>query len=238
MKTRRTRKLDRLNQNLDSFLDTLTNTVGVLMFVSLFVSLIAVQAGKTRTTVVTPLVTETNKKPRFFELAANKVTYIDDASIDRQIEKVLGESSCRKPQEPATNEDMIAYNDYMLDVREYQLCLSNQAERLTRFRPSTPYYQARLVDRKASAWLYEPVKDKQGEAIANLAKKNSEFNLVLAKLDPSEDYLAMIVRPDSFEAFRQARELAWKQGFKVGWEPQNSGVPIIFGSGGRNIGIQ
>ncbi len=91
MRKRRTRKPSPLNQNLDSFLDTLTNTVGVLMFVSLFISLIAVQSSKTRTVIVqTPLVTDTNKKPRFFEIRANKVIYIDDKQVDRQIEEFLG----------------------------------------------------------------------------------------------------------------------------------------------------
>ena len=63
---------------------------------------------------------------------------------------------------------------------------------------------------------------------------------MLAKLDPKKDYLAFLVRPNSFEAFQVAREQAWKQGFKVGWEPQNTNDPITFGlgSGGRSVGIQ
>lgn len=44
--------------NLDSFLDIMTNTVGVLMFVSLFITLVAVQSG---TTIRTPLVSQTEK---------------------------------------------------------------------------------------------------------------------------------------------------------------------------------
>lgn len=61
-------------QNLDSFLDVLTNTVGVLMFVSLFVSLVAVESA---TIVRTPLVSSTQKTPQFFEIRGNRVVYID-----------------------------------------------------------------------------------------------------------------------------------------------------------------
>jgi hypothetical protein len=240
MRKRRARKPSPLNQNLDSFLDTLTNTVGVLMFVSLFISLIAVQSSKTRTAIVkTPLITDTNKKPRFFEIRANKVIYIDDKQVDRQIEEFLGELNCQKPEDPQNKNDLAIYNDYMLQTREYQLCLTNQAQRMKDFRPKTTNYQVRLVDYKSSAWLYEPIKNAKGDSITSLAKPNSQFNKALDSLNPQQEYLAFIVRPDSFEAFRQARQQAWKQGFRVGWEPKKTEVPIIFSSsGGRNIGIQ
>jgi hypothetical protein len=238
MRKRVTRKSKHINQNLDSFLDTLTNTVGVLMFVSLFISLLALQAGKERATILTPLVSQTDKKPRFFELSENKITYIDDESIDRQIEEFLGESSCQKPQEPENMQDLSRYNDYTLAIREYQLCLTNQAQGLQTFRPKNSYYQASLIDAKAFAWEYTPLNNEQGENVNTLKQKNSEFSKVLTQLDPNKDYLAFLVRPNSFEAFRVARDRAWKQGFKVGWEPQNPNEPITFGSGGRNVGIQ
>jgi hypothetical protein len=241
MRKRRNRKPSPLNQNLDSFLDTLTNTVGVLMFVSLFMSLIAVQSGKARTvvTVLTPLVTETSKKPRFFEVRANQVTYIDDENVDGQIEDFLGKMSCKKPEKTKNTDDILLKSDYELQVQEYQLCLGDRAARLKNFRPKTSHYQVKLVDPKSYAWQYEPIKNAQGDSVASLAQKNSEFSKVLAKFNPQKDYLAFIVRPDSFEAFRQARQLAWQQGFNVGWEPQNPDDPIGFSSsGGRDIGIQ
>jgi hypothetical protein len=238
MRKRVIRKRNHPNQNLDSFLDTLTNTVGVLMFVSLFISLMALQAGKQQVSIQTPLVSQTNKKPRFFELSNNKITYIDDESIDRQIEQFLGESSCQKPQEPESMQDLSRYNDYTIALREYQLCVTQQAQNLQTFQPKNSHYQASLIDVKAFAWEYKSLDNKQGEDINSLKQKNSEFNTVLAKLNPQENYLAFLVRPNSFEAFRVAREQAWKQGFKVGWEPQNADEPITFGSGGRSVGIQ
>ncbi|CCQ61967.1 hypothetical protein [Crocosphaera watsonii] len=82
MRTRRYRQLNSPSQNLDSFLDILTNTVGVLMFISLFITVVAVESS---TIVTTPLVSNTEKKPRFFEVRNNKIYYIDDEEVDRQI---------------------------------------------------------------------------------------------------------------------------------------------------------
>ena len=43
MSRRRIRENNAPSQNLDSFLDILTNTVGLLMFIGLFISLLAVE---------------------------------------------------------------------------------------------------------------------------------------------------------------------------------------------------
>lgn len=64
------RKLAVPGQNLDSFLDILTNTVGVLMFVSLFVTLIAVEADSI---VRTPLATKTQKTQDFLRFEMEKL---------------------------------------------------------------------------------------------------------------------------------------------------------------------
>ena len=51
----------------------------------------------------------------------------------------------------------------------------------------------------------------------------------------------IVVKADSYEAFRAAREVAWKQGFDVGWEPQTVDTELAFnvlGSGGRAVNIQ
>ena len=47
-----------------------------------------------------------------------------------------------------------------------------------------------------------------------------------------------MVSPDSFDAFRVARQKAWSLGFEVGWEPISQDRILVFGSGGRSIGVQ
>ena len=78
MRSRVRRRNNHVNQNLDSFLDILTNTVGVLMFISLFVTLIAAGSSpKTQITIQTPLSSPTEKESLWFEIQNNKVSHLN-----------------------------------------------------------------------------------------------------------------------------------------------------------------
>jgi hypothetical protein len=236
MNRRRHLKPARPTQNLDSFLDILTNTVGVLMFISLFISLISIQAS---TTIRTPLVSKSEKKAHYFEVRGKRVIYLDDAAIDRQLTMLVSSlPKCNRPNIPQ-NLDSYFYQYYLDDMAEYEACASRAFERLKGFQAQTENYNVRLVG--VDALMYEPTAENSGESIKELAKSNSEFGAVLRRLNPQTDYLAFIVRPDSFSAFRAAREQAWKKGFDIGWEPQSVEKPIVFnisGSGGRAVGVQ
>lgn len=232
MRTRRRRKNSKPNQNLDSFLDILTNTVGVLMFISLFVSLIAVEADSI---VKTPLASETKKTARFFEIRENKVTYLNDQEVGEAMDQVIGNlPSCNKPDFDLDS----ASAEYLSGMQFYKSCVQNRANRLINFRTQTEFYDIIMVDARTFTMRYDPIPNKLGENVEELALADSKFNQVLEELDPQKDYLAFIVRPDSFPSFRAAREQAWEQGFQVGWEPHKTEDPIVFGSGGRAIGVQ
>ena len=232
MRTRKRRRNSKPDQNLDSFLDILTNTVGVLMFISLFVTLIAVEADSI---VKTPLASETKKTARFFEIRENKVTYLNTGKVGEDMDRVVGNlPSCNKP-----NFDLdSASADYLSGMQFYKSCVQNRANRLINFRTQTEFYNITMVDARTFTMNYEPIPNKPGENAEELALTDSKFNQALAELDPQKDYLAFIVRPDSFASFRAAREQAWGQGFQVGWEPHKTEDPIVFGSGGRAIGVQ
>ncbi|MFM6041337.1 MAG: hypothetical protein ACKPCC_01790, partial [Dolichospermum sp.] len=105
-------------------------------------------------------------------------------------------------------------------------------------RAETKYYEIELVDLKSLSWRYNPKSSNNGESGIELNRSNSEYRNILSKLETDQDYVAFLVRPDSFATFRQAREIAWKAGFDVGWEPQTPENPIVFGSGGRTVGVQ
>ncbi len=229
------RKLAVPGQNLDSFLDILTNTVGVLMFVSLFVTLIAVEADSI---VRTPLATKTQKNPRFFEVRDGKVTYLNDAKVQREIELLIGNlPSCNRP-DFSDSLDFESSSEYVRRMSDYRSCIRSRSNRLINFRTQTQYYNVKMLNASTFSMIYEPIPTREGENKDELALPESEFNQVLANLKPQEDYLAFIVRPDGFSAFRAAREQAWAQGFDVGWEPHQEEIPITFGSGGRAIGVQ
>ncbi len=232
MRRRRARKPSIPTQNLDSFLDILTNTVGVLMFIGLFVALVSVEAGSI---VRTPLVSDSNKNPYFFELRGNRITYIDDREVDRQINIFQASlPTCNEPNIPERI-SIAMYEYYLQKVREYNMCIENIISTLATFTGQTDYYRVTFIE---SSLLYEPLAENQGETKEELRSKESEFKQMLAELNPKTDYLAFIVRPDSFAAFRSARKVAWEQGFDVGWEPYQQDNPLVFGSGGRSIGVQ
>lgn len=234
MKHRRRRTISTPSQNLDSFLDILTNTVGVLMFVSLFVSLIAVEADSV---IKTPLVSETKKTPRFFEVRDNKITYINDEKVGQDIENIISNlPNCTRPE--FDFDSNVGSSQYLTTLRDYKSCRENRARRLVNFRTQTDYYDVKMVDARSFSLRYDPITNKSGEDVETITSPNSEYSEILANLDPNEDYIAFIVRPDSFKAFRAAREQAWASNFNVGWEPHKSNLPIQFGSGGRAIGVQ
>lgn len=229
MRSRARRKNAIPGQNLDSFLDILTNTVGVLMFISLFVTLIAVESDAI---IQTPLASETEKTPRFFEIREGKLTYIDDQKVGAEMEKLIGNlPSCNQP-------DFSASQEYARRMTDYRSCIQSRAGRLVNFRTETDYYYVTMTNPATFSLLYEPIPTKEGEDKDQLALQQSAFNGVLQNLNPNKEYLAFIVRPDSFSTFRAARKQAWAQGFEVGWEPHPEELPISFGSGGRAIGVQ
>lgn len=236
MRSRARRRNNQINQNLDSFLDVLTNTVGVLMFISLFVTLIATGgSSKSKITIQTPISSPTDKESLWFEIKDNKVSYLDLRQVrEKELELSSNLPNCNKPSD-------IGSADYNLRTQNYQSCLFSVIGRQSNFRANTQNYNVRSVDEGVSL-LFEPVSAEIGENPGQLVGANSQFQQVLAKNDANKEYLVFIVRPDSFEAFREARKKAWQAGYEVGWEPHPQNAPIkirtILGSelpGGRAI---
>jgi hypothetical protein len=61
---------------------------------------------------------------------------------------------------------------------------------------------------------------------------------MLTSLDKDKQYIAFLVRDDSFNVFRKARQVADSLGLDTGWELLGVGEPIKFGEGGTAIGTQ
>jgi hypothetical protein len=237
MRNRQNRRISPPDQNLDSFLDVLTNTVGTLMFISLFMGLVTTGAGSGTSVIKTPLVSKTEKTPRFFEIRDNKITYVDDEKVGKDMEIVIGNlPNCNKPDFDMSAE--VDSNQYLVGLDNYKSCVNNRAARLVNFRTQTDYYNVTMINASTFSYRYDPIVTKPGETEAQFRLPESEFNQILAKLNPKTDYLAFIVRPDSFASFRTAREQAWAKGYNVGWEPHKPELPIQFGSGGRAIDVQ
>jgi len=237
MRSRARRRTNHVSQNLDSFLDILTNTVGVLMFISLFVTLIATGSSpKTKVTIQTPLSTPTKKESLWFEIKNNKVSHLNLRQVRKKELEFSGNlPNCNKPL------GSINTSDYAIRDRNYQSCLSSILGRQSNFRVSTDNYDVITVENGVSL-EFQPISAEIGENSTKLATANSQFKQVLSQFNPNKDYLVFIVRPDSFETFRAAKKIAWDAGYQVGWEPHPENAPIkirtVLGSelpGGRSI---
>lgn len=227
------RKRNNPSQNLDSFLDILTNTVGVLMFIGLFVSLLTVEAERV---IKTPLRAETTKEGVFFELRNNQLFYISDPEIETQIDQLQSSlPTCYTPETPQINSQR-AYQSYLNEINIYNNCISSVRRRLSNFLVNNDQYTVSFTE--GGALRYEQNPEAQGENNQQLRANNSQFEQILQDLDSNEQYIAFIVRPDSFPAFRAAREKAVSNGFEVGWEPFAQNNLLVFGSGGRSVGVQ
>jgi hypothetical protein len=229
--SRRTRRKLNKGEEHEFGLYALSNTkniLGVVMFIWMLITLIVGEGSTTNIVIKTPLVTPTQKNPRFFEIRNNKVTYIDDEKVGKEIEHLTSDIP------PCVQSEIPSSQAYEL----YRACLRDRASQLINFESQTNYYNVRMVNASTFSLMYEPIESKPGESKNQLPIPTSNFNQVLAKLNPKKDYLAFIVRPDSFATFRIAREQAWKKGYNVGWEPHPTELPIIFGSGGRAIEAQ
>jgi hypothetical protein len=239
MRSRPRRRTQSVNGNLDSFLDTLTNTVGALIFITLFVSLIAANSRpKTKITIQTPLFSTSKKEPLWFEIKNNKISHLNLRQVrEKELELSSNLPNCNKPN--ASNPA-----DYLTSQNNYQSCLLSIVGRQSNFRVNTKNYNVKTVDNGVSL-VFEPVAPNIGETTKQLASADSEFKQVLSQFNTNKDYVLFIVRPNSFEAFRTARKQAWAAGYEVGWEPHPDNLPIkirtILGSelpGGTSIGVQ
>ncbi|MEM8828742.1 MAG: hypothetical protein AAGE96_05225 [Cyanobacteria bacterium P01_G01_bin.19] len=240
MRSRARRRNNQINQNLDSFLDILTNTVGVLMFISLFVTLIATGgSSKTKITIQTPLSSSTDKESLWFEIRDNKVSYLNLRKVrEEELEFSGNLPNCNKP---LTSTDA---PDYSFRQDNYTSCLSSVLGRQSNFTATTQDYNVRVVENGLSL-VFNPKSNQVGETTSQLIEPSSQFKQVLSQNNANRDYLIFIVRPDSFEAFREARKQAWEAGYEVGWEPHPQNAPIrirtILGSelpGGQTINPQ
>lgn len=225
-----------VQQNLDSFLDILTNTVGILMFIGVFVSLVAVEAS---TMVQTPLVKESRKTPYLIELRENSFIDLENyfPIVQDELETFINSlPTCVEPSRPYSS-SLYALRAYIDRLEDYNRCTERLARRASNFEVTTEHYRVSF-DFIGESRIYESRNNQTGENVEELEQENSEFQKLLSELNPEEDYLAFIVRPESFPIFRKAREMAWKEGFDVGWEPHPSEEPIVLGSNGRNINVQ
>ncbi|MEB3174924.1 MAG: hypothetical protein VKN60_07040 [Cyanobacteriota bacterium] len=185
---------------------------------------------------VVPVVSQ-SKRPQLFEIRGRHIYYLDTAAIQRQLTDFGRRLPICKPPERKGLESSLRARGYYLDrLGEFQACQKDQNQELQTFRAATEFYQVRLQGGPAPALRYDLALPPESERDKTLNEWEANFQRRLAQFDPQKEYVAFIVRPDGFGAFRTARRLAQSQGFEVGWEPLTGADPLLLGTQGQTIG--
>ncbi|MBI5787830.1 MAG: hypothetical protein HZA78_03110 [Candidatus Schekmanbacteria bacterium] len=205
----RPRSKHSLEVELDSFLDIMTNCIGILVII---VVLAMINSSQMTFIFRTPLARKSEKEPLFFECSNGRVAYIDKVTLDKKMEEYRQAIHLRGLKEVEIQQ-MAESKLYKIESEHYQLDL----ERLN-------------VD---NLMVLVPRKADQGESVQKLDQAESAYKKLVKGIDTEKNFVFFIVRPDSFDVFRKARKLLWDSNIQAGWEPLKAGRPITFGSVGR-----
>lgn len=75
-------------------------------------------------------------------------------------------------------------------------------------------------------WELEPLAAMRGETLQEAVRPGSSFRTVVDGILAADTVVTIWVYPDSFETFRQVRELLYQRGIEVAGRPLPFGVPI------------
>jgi hypothetical protein len=193
-----------------SFCDIVTITTAAMFFAMLITVQEAVKIPVFRPT---PRAVPSNKQPVFFECRADQVFYIDKEGLDTQVAKLL---------------NTLSPNVRGGDIAGFLKAIQGQEVGNEYYKINPSYLLAAVMALEARAGVL-------GENTDQLEKPGGKFQLILSQLDPKTQYIAFLVRDDSFNVFRKARYVADKLGYNTGWELLGADEPIKFGSGGAQI---
>jgi biopolymer transport protein ExbD len=193
-----------------SFCDIVTITTAAMFFAMLITVQEAVKIPVFRPT---PRAVPSNKQPVFFECRADQLFYIDKEGLDTQVANLL---------------NTLSPNVRGGDIASFLKIVQGQEVGNEYYKVNPNYLLAAVV-------ALEPRAGVQGETAEHLDKPSGKFQSVLSQLNPKNQYIAFLVRDDSFDVFRKGRLVADKSGYNTGWELLGADEPIKFGSGGAQI---
>jgi hypothetical protein len=202
-------KSEGVSLNFDSFLDVITNCIGVLMVITI----LAIINTKYMTFIVrTPFVRHTDKTPVFFECRQNRNIPVDKMTIQTNMK---GSMDSIKKNQSEYNRILQSYTPELRDVGD-------------------SYYQVDFTKLlREGILVLVPKADNQGETAEEIKTDESRFKKALQSIDPQKEFAFFLVRPDSYEVFREARDILWKKKIEVGWEPLAKDQFISFSTRGR-----
>ncbi len=219
MYRRSTRKDTTHLLNLDSLMDVLTCSVGVMVFVVIFAVL---EARGANITMITPLMRDPPKNStRVLVLCQKgKVRFLDFSPALEKMLKGAGKVAYKSlPELVKTANDRKVkdhYFRYSLEIKEWEVAFGQV--------------------RRAVVLIIKELEGKKGETSEQLAAGSSQYETTLSRYSVKDNWLAFAVDEKSIEVFREARELALNQGYAAGWDPTYFAFPykeVVLGGGAR-----
>lgn len=198
---------------LTSFCDILTISISALFMATIVTVFEATKVPELR---MTPKAMASGKMPYFFECRNNELFNINKPALDDQVADLL--------------------NSVTPGVRSGDL--SGFLKAIVGRQVTNEYYRVNPAYLLTAIMALEPIPEVRGESEAELERPNGKFQTILSQLDPQKQYIAFLVRDDSFPVFRRARVIADERGFDTGWELLGIDEPIKFGAGGQTISVQ
>jgi hypothetical protein len=196
--------------SLDSFLDIVTNVVGVLILVAVVTVLsagdITISSGATALRAP-PRAVATRI---LVECARGEVFIVDE---EKNAEKV------REAVEGWKSEDFEVSGEAVVTRLEYN-DIGDKSHRV----------RAEIVP-EGLAWVYELRKRARGDSVEEIESGDSKLAEVIRDAGAGS-YVYFVVHEDSFDAFRAARDLARSRGIATGWHPVEKATPLRISSVG------
>jgi hypothetical protein len=196
-----------------SFCDIVTITTAALFFCLLVTVQEAVKIPVFRPT---PRAKITSKQGIMFECRTNELFFVDTAGLQDQVEKLMSNLN------PGVRSG---------DIESFLKALQGQEVGNAYYKVDPRYLLVGKMGLEARPGV-------AGETMTELDDPNSKFQAIVSQLDKSKQYIAFLVRDDSFNIFRKARQIADTAGFDTGWELLGIDEPIKFGEGGTAIATQ
>jgi len=198
---------------MDSFLDIVTNTLGLLILIA---ALTIITTRDIKISLGTPMMAPAPKaKTRvMFECRGNRIIPIEEDYCEDEMKDIIESEAPVWRRKQMVRE----LNDRRITDGYYRFAYDALPLRTVSDNREVIY----------PALTLRPLEGKLGDTISMLRDPQAEYNKRLSDLDPDEHWLCFIARKDSFEALRVARKIARKQGFQVGWDPLQSDTKISF----------
>ncbi len=196
-----------------SFCDIVTITTAALFFCLIVTVQEAVKVPIFRPT---PLAKVSTKQGIFFECRNDQLFFVDKNGLNGQVEDLMSKLN------PGVRGG---------DLGSFLKAIQGQDV-------GNAYYKVDPRYLLVAQMGLEPRAGVSGEGPIDLENPNSKYQAVLSQLDKDKQYVAFLVRDDSFSLFRKARQVADSLGLDTGWELLGIDEPIKFGEGGTAIGTQ